>query len=104
MGDELKVFQYTFTEGKSTKQPVKRLPNMFISYRNDMMTKKPHNMPMTEYSRLVSKWWKELSESKKSELQMRYHIDRDRKLYLPSIKDEKPLKKCFNNNEDVLNK
>ncbi|CAG8593806.1 17049_t:CDS:1 [Funneliformis caledonium] len=114
MSDELKVFQYTFNESNATT-PKKRLANIFITYRKEMMKKKPHNMPMTEYSRLVSKWWKELSEPKKSELQRRYHIDRDRKQYLPATKDdpiskrlgklkEEPSKEFFNNIEDILNK
>ncbi|CAI2171557.1 1828_t:CDS:1 [Funneliformis geosporum] len=102
MSDELQIFHYTFNtfnEDNENRQPKRRLPNMFISYRKEMMKHKPSKMPMGEYSRLVSKWWKQLSESDKSKWQRRYHISRDQNLLLPATKDEpvsKHLKKdCF---------
>ncbi|CAI2172126.1 3997_t:CDS:1 [Funneliformis geosporum] len=49
-------------------------------YRKDMMKHKPHNMPMTKYSKLVSEWWKKLSADEKAKLQRQYQIDRDQKL------------------------
>ncbi|CAI2174607.1 5741_t:CDS:1 [Funneliformis geosporum] len=62
------------------KGPKRRKPNMFIMYRKDMMKHKPHNMPMTKYSKLVSEWWKKLSADEKAQLQRKYQIDRDQKL------------------------
>ncbi|CAG8715427.1 8333_t:CDS:1 [Funneliformis caledonium] len=62
------------------KIPKRRKPNMFIMYRKDMMKYKPHNMPMTKYSKLVSAWWKNIPAEEKARLQRRYQIDRDQKL------------------------
>ncbi|CAG8525930.1 4788_t:CDS:2 [Funneliformis caledonium] len=64
MGENLTQFHF-FEPEKSEKRmnkPKKREPNMFISYRKEMMKHKPPNMQMTEYSKLVSKWWRNLSE------------------------------------------
>ncbi|CAG8674760.1 230_t:CDS:1, partial [Funneliformis mosseae] len=49
--------------------------------------------------RLVSKWWKQLSESDKSKWQKRYHINRDQNLLISATNDE-PISKrlkidCF---------
>ncbi|CAG8464184.1 16041_t:CDS:1 [Funneliformis caledonium] len=65
------------TPEKRQESRLKREPNMFISFRKDMMRYKPYNMPMTKYSQLVSGWWKKLSKDKKSELQKQYQIKRD---------------------------
>ncbi|CAG8562397.1 14603_t:CDS:1, partial [Funneliformis mosseae] len=62
------------------EKPKKRIPNMFISYRNEMMKYKPNNIQMTKYSQLMSEKWKELSEIDKTELQRQYQINRDEKL------------------------
>ncbi|CAG8542466.1 4615_t:CDS:1 [Funneliformis mosseae] len=35
-------------------------------YRKDMMKHKPHNMPMTKFSKLVSEWWKKLPVDEKA--------------------------------------
>jgi len=77
MSDNLIIFQFSETE-TSEKKPKKRKPNMFISYRKEMMRYKPHNMPMTKYSKLVSEWWKNLPKDKKTELQRNYQINRDK--------------------------
>ncbi len=52
---------------------------MFISYRKDMMRNKPYNIPMTEFSKLVSEQWKRLTRDEKTELQRKYQINRDKK-------------------------
>ncbi|CAI2167383.1 5195_t:CDS:1 [Funneliformis geosporum] len=81
MSDNINKFY--FVEPKTSKaseeKPKKRKPNMFILFRNEMMNYKPINMQMTEYSKLVSKWWKELPIDDKTELQRRYQINRDQR-------------------------
>ncbi|CAG8605245.1 16516_t:CDS:1 [Funneliformis caledonium] len=67
------------TLSSTEKSPKRRKPNMFIMYRKDMMKYKPHNMPMTKYSKLVSGWWKNIPAEEKARLQRRYQIDRDQK-------------------------
>jgi len=57
----------------------RREPNMFISYRKEMMRYKPYNIPMTKFSKLVSEKWKQLSEEEKTELQRQYQINSDQK-------------------------
>ncbi|CAG8633307.1 12442_t:CDS:2 [Funneliformis mosseae] len=57
----------------------KREPNMFISYRKEMMERKPPNMSMTKYSKLVSYWWRKIPENEKAERKRQYQINRDQK-------------------------
>ncbi len=70
------------SEKKKSKISIKkkREPNMFISYRKEMMRYKPYNMAMTKYSKLVSKWWRNLSENEKTKWQRKYQINRDQNL------------------------
>ncbi|CAG8594661.1 9550_t:CDS:1 [Funneliformis caledonium] len=70
----------TFISSNNNGSPKRRVSNMFISYRKEMMIYKPHNMSMTEYSKLVSSWWKKIPNEVKTELQRRYQINRDQKL------------------------
>src|ERR1044071_3605432 len=71
------IFHYVEPE---VSKPKKKIPNMFFAYRKEMMRYKPRNLSMTEYSKLVSKWWRDLSENEKVELQRRYQISRDFRL------------------------
>ncbi|CAG8665445.1 1550_t:CDS:1, partial [Funneliformis caledonium] len=68
------------TSNASKRGPRRRRPNMFISYRKEMMKRKPPNMQMTDYSKLVSEWWKKLSANEKAKLQRRYQIERDQEV------------------------
>ncbi|CAI2181708.1 15889_t:CDS:1 [Funneliformis geosporum] len=71
---------YHFFEPENPKMnnsPRRRKPNMFIIYRKEMMKFKPSNIKMTEYSKLVSEWWKNHSIDEKWKLQRQYQIDRD---------------------------
>ncbi|CAG8667289.1 2062_t:CDS:1 [Funneliformis caledonium] len=73
------IFHFFDPETLNTSEikPKKRTPNMFISYRNEMMKDRPLNIPMTKFSRMVSKEWKKLSEYEKAKWQRKYHISRD---------------------------
>jgi len=65
---------------KKKREPKKRKPrkpNIFIIYRKNMMKCKPYKMSMTDYSKLVSKWWKDLPKEEKAKMLKEYHIDRD---------------------------
>src|ERR1043165_7812351 len=80
MNDNIMVFHY-FEPDKSKKlERRKREPNMFIAFRKEMMKFKPYNMKMTEFSKIVSKKWKNLTKDEKTELQRKYQINRDQKL------------------------
>src|SRR6266542_662545 len=80
MGNNIIVFHFFDPEtSKMSKKRKKREPNMFISYRKDMMRNKPYNIPMTEFSKLVSEQWKRLTRDEKTELQRKYQINRDKK-------------------------
>jgi len=75
------VFHFFEPEtSKASEKKKKRKPNMFISYRNEMLKYKPYNMPMSEFSKLASEWWKKLSKDEKVELQKIYQINRDRNM------------------------
>src|SRR6266540_3301089 len=85
--------------------PKKRGPNMFIVYRNKRMKDRPPNMTMTEFSKLVSKEWKMLSEEEKTELQRQYQINRDQvpndEILERKIKFQRT--KLQNENDDTTN-
>ncbi|CAI2184733.1 12831_t:CDS:1 [Funneliformis geosporum] len=62
--------------------PKKRTPNMFISYRTEMLKFKPNNITMTEFSKQISTKWKNLSVEEKAELQKKYQISRENLRYM----------------------
>ncbi|CAG8665472.1 1552_t:CDS:1 [Funneliformis caledonium] len=82
------VFIEPDTLSSTEKAPKKRKANMFIMYRKDMMKYRPHNMPMTKFSKLVSEWWKNLSVDEKARLQRQYQIDRDQELINVNVRAE----------------
>src|ERR1044072_9091900 len=79
------MMEIHFLEPETSEMPEKmkkrgkREPNMFILYRKDMIKDQPHNMSMTELSKLASERWKRLSDHDKAQLQRSYQISRDRK-------------------------
>ncbi|CAI2181477.1 20142_t:CDS:1 [Funneliformis geosporum] len=66
------------TDG-SEKVTEKRIPNAFIDYRNEMMQYNKDNLPMTEFSKLVSQNWRDMPEDKKAERMRNYQIRRDQR-------------------------
>ncbi|CAI2181479.1 20143_t:CDS:1, partial [Funneliformis geosporum] len=60
----------------------KKKPNMFILYRTEMLKYKPYNITMTEFSKMMSKEWRELPDYEKSKWQKYYHIIRDQQLQI----------------------
>ncbi|CAI2181475.1 20141_t:CDS:1 [Funneliformis geosporum] len=69
----------------------RRSPNMFILYRKEMMKYRPKNIKMTEFSKIVSRKWHNLSEYEKNIWQRRYHINRDTQLQNASDSPIEPL-------------
>jgi len=65
---------------KNTNTRKRRIPNMFMMFRKERMKYRMPNVPMKEFSKLVSQEWKNLSEREKTELQRKYHINRDENL------------------------
>ncbi|CAI2167381.1 5194_t:CDS:2 [Funneliformis geosporum] len=82
MSDKEITFYFVEPETSETleKKNRKREPNMFISYRKERMKGRPHNITMTEFSKIVSEEWKKLSEEEKAKWQRKYHINRDQKV------------------------
>ncbi len=78
----------TLKESKKNRGPKKREPNMFISFRNEMVKFKPYNIPMKIYSKQVSELWKGLSKDEKTKLQRIYQINRDQNLQNAVSEDE----------------
>ncbi|CAG8631040.1 4447_t:CDS:1 [Funneliformis caledonium] len=62
------------------KSEMKKEPNMFMLYRKEMMNHRRPNTPMTEFSKLVSKEWKNLSDHEKMKWKRNYQTSRDKKL------------------------
>ncbi|CAG8710985.1 15394_t:CDS:1 [Funneliformis caledonium] len=60
--------------------PRRRKPNYFIIYRTEMMKYKPEKMTMPDYSKLVSKWWRNMSKEDKAARKRSYQIIRDQRL------------------------
>src|SRR3990170_3872282 len=80
MNNNTLVFHYFDpSETSALEKRKKREPNMFISYRKEMMRYKPYNMKMSEFSKLASERWKGLTKDEKTELQRKYQINRDKK-------------------------
>ncbi|CAI2181214.1 1888_t:CDS:1 [Funneliformis geosporum] len=61
------------TDG-SEKVTEKRIPNAFIYYRNEMMQYNKDNLPMTEFSKIVSLLWRNMPEDEKAERIRNYQI------------------------------
>ncbi|CAI2188487.1 8139_t:CDS:2 [Funneliformis geosporum] len=84
MNDNLIIIPFPTPETSENQNKIrkKREPNIFITYRNEMMKKKPLNMTMTEYSKLVSDWWRKIPEYEKAKRKRQYQINRDQKQLL----------------------
>ncbi|CAI2165407.1 8995_t:CDS:1 [Funneliformis geosporum] len=59
---------------------MKKEPNMFLLYRREMMKHRRPNVSMTEFSKFVSKEWKNLSDHEKMKWKRNYQMSRDKEL------------------------
>src|SRR5436190_13344340 len=87
MGDNLRVFQYSFQSKMKMVERKKRESNPFILYRNDLRKKTPKNIKMTKLSKIASDAWKTMPENQKVYWRRLYEINRD----LPDTTDAKNL-------------
>src|SRR3954452_22658024 len=71
--NNLHVHQYVL----STPGKKRRTANCFFLFRKEMMNRRPNNIMMSEYSKLVSEMWQNLSEDEKVDWKKKYEINRD---------------------------
>src|ERR1043165_3392010 len=91
MGDPYYYFLEPAASNVSGNRRPRREPNMFITYRKEMMNHRPRNMPMKSYSKWIAIHWKNLSNDEKAQLQRKYQIKRDKKAKISLSEEEKSL-------------
>src|ERR1044071_10056165 len=92
MGDPYYYFLEPAASNVSGNRRPRREPNMFITFRKEMMNHRPRNMPMKSYSKWIAIQWKNLPNDVKDQLQRKYQIKRDKRQKSRSAKRKKPSK------------
>ena len=77
MSGDLRVVQWSFQQNISKAK--KKKPNPFLLFRSALRKYLPgyENMPMTEFSKIASEFWKNLSSADKAVWRAHYDINKD---------------------------